>query len=98
MAYDIGPRIGIEGEKEFKNAITGINKEMSVLGSEMKKVTAQFSDNEDSVEALTAKQKVLNSQVDEQKNKIDTLVSALDNAKQTYGENSNQVKDEQRRI
>ena len=37
MGYDIGPRIGVEGEREFKQAISGINKDMAVLGSEMKK-------------------------------------------------------------
>ena len=64
MAYDIGPKIGIEGEAEYKKAITSINKDLSVLGSEMKKVTAQFSGNADSMEALTAKQDVYNKQAD----------------------------------
>ncbi len=98
MAYDIGPVIGIEGEKEFKNAISNINKEMSLLGSEMKKVTAQFSDNANSMSALTSKNKVLTSQVEEQRNKVNTLQDALKKAKQEYGENSDQVRNWQKQL
>lgn len=92
MAYDIGPKIGIEGEAEYKKAIAGINKDLSVLGSEMKKVTAQFSGNADSMQALTAKQDVYNKQADEQRKKIELMTGALDKAKKEYGENSDQVK------
>lgn len=66
---------------------------MSVLGSEMRKVTAEYSGNADSMEALTAKSKVYASQADEQRNKIDAIKKALENATKEYGENSNEVKD-----
>ena len=35
MAYDIGPKIGIEGEKEFRQAINNINTNMRTLKTEM---------------------------------------------------------------
>jgi phage-related protein len=92
MSYDIGPQIGIEGEKNFKNAVAGINKDMAVLASELGKVTAQFDGNADSMEALTAKQKVYNAQVDEQKKKIETLKDALANSIQKYGEADTKTK------
>ena len=41
----IGPSISLKGEKEFRQAISGINNEMKVLGSEMNKVSAEFSGN-----------------------------------------------------
>ena len=41
----IGPKIVIEGETEFRRSITDINKTMSVLDSEMRKVSAQFDGN-----------------------------------------------------
>lgn len=93
MAYDIGPVIGIEGEKEFRQAISGINKDISLLGSEMKKVSAEFIDNKDSVQALTAKDEVLNKQLEAQKEKIEAIKKALENSKEQYGENSNKTKD-----
>lgn len=90
--FKIGAGLALDGEAEFKKAVSGINKDLSVLGSEMKKVTAQFSDNANSMEALTAKQKVYNERADEQRRKIETMTAALENAKKEYGENSDQVK------
>ena len=40
---------------------------ISVLGSEMGKVTAQFGSNAGSMDALKAKSEVYNKQIDEQK-------------------------------
>ena len=37
-----GLRAGLEGEWEFKRAITDINREMRECGSEMKLVASQF--------------------------------------------------------
>ena len=34
MADDFGLKIGLEGEKEFKKALAGINQSFKVLGSE----------------------------------------------------------------
>lgn len=35
MADNFGLKIGLEGEKEFKNALRDINQSFKVLGSEM---------------------------------------------------------------
>lgn len=37
-----GFKLGVEGEKEFKQALSGINQQFKVLGSEMTLVTSQF--------------------------------------------------------
>lgn len=42
MADNFGLKIGIEGEKAFKHALSEINSSMKVLGSEMKMVESQF--------------------------------------------------------
>lgn len=90
--FNIGPKLTVDGEAEFKKAISGINSDMTVLGSEMKKVTAQFAKNKDSVEALTAENAVYNKQIDEQKKKLGTINDALESAKKEYGANSKEVK------
>jgi phage-related protein len=90
---NIGASIGLDGEKEFRQAITNINSDMKVLTSEMKKVSAEFSDNKDSVEALTAKDEVLNKQIDTQKEKVEALKNALENAKELYPENTKKIND-----
>ena len=88
---NIAATVGIDGEKEFKQAITSINSDMKVLASEMKKVTSEFVDNAKSVEALTAKDKVLNEQVDKQKDKIEELRKAMENSKEQYPDNSKKL-------
>lgn len=87
MADDFGLKIGLEGEKEFKKALSEINQSFKVLGSEMKVVQSQFDKNDNSVEALTARNQVLNKEIEAQKQKIETLRSALANASESFGEN-----------
>jgi len=90
---NIGPKISLDGEKEFKAAIAGIGKDMAVLSSEMGMVTAKFADNADGMAAVTAKTDIYNKQIAEQQKKIDKIKEALTNASKEYGENSNQVKE-----
>ena len=87
MADNFGLKIGLEGEKEFKKALADINQSFKVLGSEMKVVQSQFDKNDDSVEALTARNQVLGKEIDAQKKKIETLRKALENASTSFGEN-----------
>lgn len=87
MADDFGLKIGLEGEKEFKKALSEINQSFKVLGSEMKLVSSQFDKNDQSVEALTARNTVLNKEIEAQKQKIETLKKALENAATSFGEN-----------
>lgn len=87
-----GLKIGLEGEREFKRAITDINREMRVLGSEMKLVASQFDKNDKSASALTARNQVLGKEIEAQKAKIQTLKSALDNSATSFGENDSRTK------
>lgn len=87
MADNFGLKIGIEGEKEFKNSLREINQNFKVLGSEMNLVTSQFDKQDKSIQAVTARNEVLNKEIDAQKDKITTLESALKNAAESFGEN-----------
>lgn len=88
---NIGAVLGIEGEKEYRQAISGINSTVKTLKSEMKLLSAEFGENQNSVEALNAKDKVLNKQLEAQKDKVEVLKRALENAKNIYGENDTKV-------
>lgn len=79
----ISTRFKLDGEKEYKQAIASINSDLRVLNSEMKLVSAQFEENADSTEALTQKGEVLEKQLAAQKNKVDALKAALNNAEQS---------------
>ena len=87
MSDGFGLKIGVEGEREFKKSLAEINQTFKVLGSEMKLVQSQFDKNDNSVEALTARNAALNKQIDTQKEKISTLKAALENAASSFGEN-----------
>ena len=87
MADNFGLKIGLEGEKAFKNALAEINQSFKVLGSEMKLVESEFDKNDKSVEALTARNEVLGKQIDAQKSRIEVLRDALKNASDSFGEN-----------
>lgn len=82
----LGTTVKIDGEKEFKQAVTDINNGLRVTASELSLVTARFSDNSKSVEALSAKNVVLENRFNSQKEKVDKLREALTNTAQKYGE------------
>lgn len=87
MADNFGLKIGIEGEKQFKNALREINQSFRVLGSEMKLVSSEFDKNDKSIKAITARNNQLNKEIDAQKDKVSTLEKALANAATSFGEN-----------
>lgn len=87
MADNFGLKIGVEGEKEFKNSLREINQSFKVLGSEMKLVSSEFDKNDKSIQAVSARNAVLNKSIDAQKEKITMLESALQNASDSFGEN-----------
>ena len=105
MPVNIGPKIGIDGEKEFRSSIQAISQQLKAYGAEMKAVSAEFKNNANSMEALTAKTdvlnksiaaneqqlKTLNSQYDRQKSKLDDLGKALYETIKQYGENSKEA-------
>lgn len=92
MAYDIGPKLGIDGYAEFKKAITSINDEVKGFGSELKLVAAIYEQNGDSMEALAAKNDVLQKTYDAQEKKLAEVAKVLEAAKAEYGENETAVK------
>lgn len=87
MADNFGLKIGLEGEKEFKKALADINSSFKVLGSEMKLVSSQFDKNDHSVQALSSRNQILNKEIEAQKQKIEVLRQALQNAAESFGEN-----------
>lgn len=87
MAVDIGPKIGIDGEAEFRKELQNINQQLRTLGSEMKAVTSAFDAGDRSEEALAAQTDVLNRQIDAQRKKLAQLQKGLDASAAKYGEN-----------
>ena len=86
MATNIGAKVELAGEREFRQALSQINTGLKTTASELKLVTARYSENADSVAGLTAKNEALQKKLDQQREKVETLRKALENAKVQYGE------------
>lgn len=91
MAVDIGPKIGIDGEKEFRESLRTMGQQLKTLGTEMKAVTSAFDVDNDSQKKLAAQSDVLNRQLEVQQQRLGEMQKALDYAKANYSENSSEV-------
>ena len=94
MANDLKMRgaLVLDGEKDFKDAVTGINKSLSVLKSEMKKNSAVFLENKDQMALWTAQGKTLSESAEKQQEKIELIKTALQKANKKFGDGSEQVR------
>lgn len=98
MAYDIGSKIGMEGEAEYRRALKDIDGSLKLLKAEMGAVTSEFIGNEKSIESLSKQNDVLKRTSDELKKKLAEQESQLSKVKDEYGENSTQAQNLQRQI
>lgn len=85
--YDIGPKIGIDGEKEFRAAIRSSYNALRTLGTELQVASSEFDKNDKSQKNLTAQNKILNKQIKQQEELLVTLNKGLEESKNKLGEN-----------
>lgn len=69
-SYSIGPRIKIDGEKEFRQSIRAINAEYRNLVAQMDATKAAFAGQEKSEKSLTQQKAILTKQIDQQREKL----------------------------
>ena len=103
---EIGTKIKLDGEAEFKIAINNINQSVKVMASEMAAVTSSFDKNSASVADLEAKGRIYEKQVEAQNAKLaeynkmleecksaqDKASAAVAEAKEKFGAESAEVK------
>ena len=80
----IGASIVLDGEKDFKDAVTGCNKKLSALRTELSAVKEKYVENANSLNALQEKQKVLSDIHEVQKSKVEAINSAMQHAQGVY--------------
>ena len=78
---NISTRLVLEGEKEYRAQIKQLNAELKTLNSEMKLVESASKGQANTVEALTAKIRVLSEQITKQNQILAAEKAALDQAK-----------------
>jgi len=86
-------RVELDGEKQYKQALSELNSGNKVLASEMKKLQAEYKNNADSTEFLTKKGELLQRQLLQQKDKVETLKRALQESAEKYGEADKRTQD-----
>ena len=90
-AVELKTRVGVEGEQTYRDALKNISRELRVQKVEMDAVTSAYGANQNSVEALTAKQEALTKQQEAHREKVQILSEMLEIAKQEFGENSEEA-------
>ena len=88
MAVNIGPRIGIEGEAEYRKQINSIIQQTKTLSSQMKALTSSFDKNNKSLSDNAKQHKLLQDQIKAQQEKVRALNDMLQKSKEKFGENS----------
>lgn len=87
MAINIGPKIGIDGEAQYRKELSNIIQQQKTLQSEMNVVTSSFAKNTTAEEKNTAVSKILAEQVKVQKERVEQLAAMLQKSAEKYGEN-----------
>lgn len=87
MAINIGPKIGIDGEAQYRKELSNIIQQQKTLQSEMNVVTSSFAKNTTAEEKNKAVSKVLAEQVKVQKERVEQLAAMLQKSAEKYGEN-----------
>lgn len=105
MPSDIGAKIGIDGEKSFRDSLKAIDSQLKNLNSEMGAVVEEFAGMENSQEAVakktdvltraiesnTGKLNLLNSEYSRAKDDLAKLEKELEETAKQFGENSTQA-------
>ena len=84
----IETNLKLTGEKEFNQQMKALNNGLKTTKSDMAALSAEFDGNAHSVEALSAKQKLLQSNMEQHQNKVSELSKWYEKAKDTLGENA----------
>lgn len=83
----IATTIALDGEAEYKKALSSVNSELRTLKGDMRYVSEEFRGQANSLAALTAKHGILQQEVDQQAEKVRSLTQAVADATEAYGEN-----------
>lgn len=86
MAVNIGPKIGVDGEAEYRRQINQIIQQSKTLESQMKLVASQFTSATTAEEKNAKTAAVLTKQIDIQRERVKLLAEQTGKAAAKYGE------------
>lgn len=91
MATNIGPKIGIDGEKEYRQQINLIIQQSKTLAAEMKAVTSAFTKDTSAKEKSKKVGEVLTKQIETQRKRVEELAKMTEESAKATGENSKET-------
>ena len=86
MAVNIGPRIGIDGEAEYRKQINNIIQDTKTLKSEYEALTSQFDKGKQSLSQNRDMHRILGEEIDAQKGRVERLKDMVEKSAEKFGE------------
>jgi TP901 family phage tail tape measure protein len=86
MAVNIGPKIGIDGEAEYRKQLQNIIQQQKTLKAEMQETASGFDKNTTAMEKAKAKAENLNKQIELQKTRVEEAKKMVEQSTEKYGE------------
>lgn len=90
---EIRTTLALDGENEYKKALSEAQRGLRVLGSELKLASAEFETNGDKQAFLTSKSQTLRSEIAQQEEIVKSLEGAVKDAGEKYGETAKATDD-----
>lgn len=91
MARDIGPKIGIDGEAQYRKEIQDIIQQAKTLDAEMRSVASAFDEDTEAKKRNKAVSQEIQKQIEVQKSKIQLLANMAERSAEATGENSRET-------
>ena len=91
MAVNIGPKIGIDGEKEYRKSINDIIQQQKTLKAEMGAISSSWDKNTSNMKKASSQSENLAKQIEAQEKRVSELNKMLDESSKKYGENDSRT-------
>lgn len=85
--------IALDGDREYKQALRECKKETQELKGELSTLSAEYRDNENSIEALTKRNELLTEKQKAYKTQLEAALDGLKNAKTQYNEYGDRIEE-----
>lgn len=86
MAINIGPRIGVDGEAQYRAQLQNIIQATKTLKAEMEQTESSFGKNASAMDKAKAKAENLTKQIELQRQRVDQLKDMVQKSAEKYGE------------
>ncbi len=94
----IGATIALDGEQQFKQAVTSVNKELGTMRSEMAALKERTAGHANALDTLRSKNDILVRSLDKSREKQDAIRTGLQNSQERYEKVAKEVEDYRKEI